>query len=77
MLYFYFKYANACHLTHTPNGLREGCGHNGRHTTARHETCLGGRAFGTVVPYYKYMLALGRSVSPFFMSLSTTSRLTV
>lgn len=35
------------------------------------------RQWGTVVPYYKYMLALGRSVSPFLMSLSTTSRLTV
>ena len=39
--------------------------------------CNEGGVWGTVVPYYKYMLALGRSVSPFLMSLSTTSRLTV
>lgn len=27
--------------------------------------------------FYRYMLMLGRSVSPFLISLSTTSRLTV
>lgn len=46
-------------------------------TAYPHPQRLKGGVWGTVVPYYKYMLTLGRSVSPFLMSLSTTSRLTV